>query len=156
MTQVAALSWGVKQSFRTYVEAMGGIEVGAGAERTADGAFTFQAADGDGLRLDAAGKPEGSGRFLGEVRFQAHGGMLSVFLADPILEIGASGASISVADSAARTGRVSLADLDLAAMAAGDEGEVVIPAALSMEGAFLLGDHYPPRTALDPVRLKLA
>ena len=39
------LSWGVKQSFRGYVEGAGGvIETGAGATRTDDGGFAFPAA----------------------------------------------------------------------------------------------------------------
>lgn len=155
--RIAALSWGVKQSFRSYVEAMGGMtETRAGAAREADGAITFSAADGEGLTLDADGRPQGRGGFLGEVRFEAHGGMLRVFLADPVVEIGPAAATLSVADGPARTARVQIASLDLASMTTGDEGEIVIPTALTIEGSFLLGDHYPPRTALDPVRLKLA
>lgn len=152
----ATLWWGVKQSFRGYVEATGGtIETRDGAERAADGGFTFSAAPENGLGLDADGKPHGQGKFLGEVRFEAHGGMLSVCLADPILEIGPSGAALSVADSRERARRVEIAKLDLTAMTS-EGGEFVIPAALSMDGWQLLGDHYPPMTALDPVRLTLA
>ncbi|MDP3855388.1 HtaA domain-containing protein [Phenylobacterium sp.] len=155
--QQATLNWGVKQSFRNYVEATGGVtEAGGGAERAPDGEFIFAAAPGDGLRLDADGKLEGHGTFLGEVRFEAHGGMLSVFLADPSLEISEAGAVLTVADSSARTRRVEIARLDLSAMTTGDAGEIVLPAALSMDGIQLLGDHYPLRTALDPVRLTLA
>jgi hypothetical protein len=153
----ASLEWGVKQSFRTYVEAAGGvIEAGGGAERGADGAFTFAGAPGGGLTLDANGRPEGQARFLGEVRFEAHGGLLSVFLADPIVEIGTSGAILTVADSPARTRRVELAQLDPAAITVGESGEIVIPAALAMDGIQLLGDHYSLMTALDPLRVRLA
>ncbi|MES3026327.1 MAG: HtaA domain-containing protein [Pseudomonadota bacterium] len=156
-TNVTSLNWGVKQSFRNYVEVTGGvIEAGGGAERTADGGFTFTAAPGQGLSLDADGKPVGQGLFLGEARFEAHGGMLSVCLADPMLEISEAGAVITAFDSSARTRRVQIARLDLAAMSAGDEGELVIPTALSMDGIQVLGDHYPLNTALDPVRFKLA
>lgn len=155
--RVKTLSWGVKQSFRGYVEATGGtIEVVGGAERAADGGFTFAPAPGDGLRLDAAGQPEGRGGFLGEVRFEAHGGMLSVRIVDPAVEIGAAGAALTVADAGAPAGRLEIARLDLAAMMAGDHGEIVIPTALSMDGSWLLGDHYPPNTQLDPVRLTFA
>lgn len=151
---VTALSWGVKQSFRNYVEATGGaIETREGAERSADGGFTFAAAPGDGVTLDADGRPEGSGTFLGEVRFDAHGGMLSVRLSDPALEIGPSGAVLTVADGAARNRRVEIARLDLTAITSGESGEIVIPAALTLDGSQVLGDHYPPKTALDPVRL---
>lgn len=151
---VASLSWGVKQSFRGYVEATGGVtETDAGAERAADGGFIFAAAADSTLSLAADGTLAGIGRFLGEVRFQAHGGMLKVGLADPILEIGPSGATVTVADSSARTFRIEIARLDLATTTMGELGEIVIPAALTIEGMQLLGDHYPPKTPLDPVRL---
>lgn len=157
MTDSPTLVWGVKQSFRNYVEAVGGlIEAHGGAARADDGAFAFTAAPGGDLKLDADGRPQGHGQFVGEVRFEGHGGMLSVFLADPAVEIGPSGAVLTVADSAARTRRLALARLDLAAATTGEAGELVIPTALTAEGSQLLGDHYPPMTALDPVRLTLA
>ncbi len=151
----ASLRWGVKQSFRNYVGMAGGTtEVGAGAQQTEDGAFVFAAADGD-LALDAEGKLQGRGGFTGEVKFQAHGGMLSVFLADPAIEVDDKGAALTVADTAKRDYRVEVARLDLAAMTAEPSGEIVIPVGLSIEGSRLLGDHYAPRTELDPVRLRL-
>ena len=154
-TRVAALGWGVKQSFCNYVAATGGtIETGGGAERAADGGFSFPAAPGEALRLDADGKPVGRGAFVGEVRFAAHGGMLSVRLADPAVELGPSGGALSVAEAGGR--RVEIARLDLPAMTSGDGGELVIPAALTIDGSFVLGDHYPPMTPIDPVRLVLS
>ncbi|HEX4741311.1 MAG TPA: HtaA domain-containing protein, partial [Caulobacteraceae bacterium] len=128
----------------------------AGAQRAADGVFTFAAAPGEGLKLGSDGKPEGVGRFVGEVRCEAHGGMLKVFLADPSVEIGPAGAVLSVADTPARDRRVQLALLDLAAATIADDGELVIPTKLSRDGWQVLGDHYLPSTPLDPVRLKLA
>ncbi|HEX7759984.1 MAG TPA: HtaA domain-containing protein [Caulobacteraceae bacterium] len=152
----ATLNWGVKESFRNYVEGSGGaIDAGLGAARTEDGGFTFPAAPGQGLTLGADGRPQGRGEFTGEVRFQAHGGMLSVFLADPALEIAPSGAFLTVADSPDRTRRLPLAKLDLAAMSTADDGELVIPASMSNEGWQVLGDHYLPSTPLDPVRVRL-
>lgn len=154
--RVTSLSWGVKQSFRSYVQATGGVtEVGGGAELDADGAFTFAGSPDGGLTLDEAGKPSGQGGFLGEVKFEAHGGMLKVFLADPRVEIGPAGAVITVADTPSRNYRVEVARLDLDAMAT-EDGEIVIPTALAMHGIQLLGDHYPLNTPLDPVRLRLA
>ncbi|HLZ84904.1 MAG TPA: HtaA domain-containing protein [Caulobacteraceae bacterium] len=157
LDKAAKLSWGLKQSFRAYVEGAGGaIETGEGARRSADGSFAFPAAPGEGLRLGADGKPEGVGRFVGEVRCEAHGGMLKVFLADPSVEIGPAGAIVAVADTRARDRRVELARLDLATATIADDGAWVIPAKLSRDGWQVLGDHYPPSTPLDPVRLKLA
>ncbi|HEY3800589.1 MAG TPA: HtaA domain-containing protein [Caulobacteraceae bacterium] len=151
----ATLTWGVKESFRGYVEGAGGsIEVGGGAERGADGAFAFEAAPGAGLRLGADGKPQGRGGFVGEVRFEAHGGMLKVFLADPTIEIFPTATVITVADSEERDVRVELATLDLAG-ATRDGGQLVIPAKLAKDGWRVLGDHYAPGTPLDPVRLTL-
>lgn len=155
--RIATLGWGVKQSFRNYVEATGGtIETLGGAERASDGGFIFPATAGEGVRLDADGRPQGRAAFQGGVRFEAHGGMLSVRLADPAVELGPTGGALSVADAAAGGRRVEIARLDVPAMAWGDDGEIVIPAALTIDGCFLLGDHYPPMTPLDPVRLALA
>jgi hypothetical protein len=152
---LAKLSWGLKQSFRAYVEGAGGaIETSGGAERADDGTFAFIAESGRGLTLDENGKLQGVARFTGEVRCEAHGGMLKVFLADPSLEIGPTGGVIAVADSHARDHRVELAQLDLAAATIDDDGALVIPAKLARDGWRVLGDHYPPLTPLDPVRLK--
>ncbi|HEX3405811.1 MAG TPA: HtaA domain-containing protein [Caulobacteraceae bacterium] len=153
----ATLEWGLKQSLRAYVEGAGGsIATGEGTTRTADGAFVFAAAPGDaGLTLGADGKPAGAGRFIGEVRCEAHGGMLKVFLADPAVEIGPEGGVLTVAESPARDSRVELAVLDLAAATTGAEGELVIPAKVARDGWRVLPDHYPPMTPLDAVRLRL-
>ncbi|HLK26273.1 MAG TPA: HtaA domain-containing protein [Caulobacteraceae bacterium] len=154
MAEVASLTWGVKESFRNYVESAGGaIEVGGGAARAKDGEFTFAAADG-GLDVSEDGAPQGTGAFVGEVKFEAHGGMLKVFLADPSLEIDEGRATVSVAEAPGRERRVALAELDLAAARLAD-GEIVIPAKLARDGWRVLGDHYAPMTPLDPVRLTL-
>lgn len=151
--KIGRLVWGVKQSFRGYVEASGGtITVGGGAERTADGAFAFGPGEGD-LTVGPDGAPAGTGGFAGEVKFEAHGGMLSVFLADPQVTVAGGEASLSVADSAARGRRVTIVKLDLAA-ATRDGGALVLPAVTTLDGMFLLGDHYPPGTPVDPVRLE--
>lgn len=152
---ITKLSWGVKQSFRSYVEAMGGkIDVGEGASRTPDGVFAFPAGPGEGLALGDDGRPKGRGDFTGDVRFEAHGGMLSVYLADPAIEVGPDGAILTVAETPARTRRSPIAKLDLAAAAPGDDGGLVIPAAATLDGMMILGDHYPPGTPLDPVILR--
>lgn len=153
------LSWGVKESFRRYVEGAGGsIEAGEGAERTPDGGFVFEAVSGPftgpGLKLGSDGRPQGKAEFRGAVRFEAHGGMLSVWVADPMLEIGPERAGLSVAEGGPNGRRLEIAKLDPAAAATGLGGEIVIPAAITMEGMQVLGDHYPPGTPLDPVRLK--
>ena len=148
---VRALAWGVKQSFCNYVTMSGGtVETGGGAERSPEGAFVFPAAPGAVLERDDEGRLSGRAAFVGEVRFEAHGGMLRVALIDPAVEFGPEGAVLSVADGARRA---DIARLDVAGRTDGEDAEIVLPALLAMAGTYLLGDHYPLNTALDPVRL---
>jgi hypothetical protein len=153
--RATALSWGMKQSFRNYVAASGGlIEASGGAGRAEDGVFTFAPGPDSSLSLDGDGKPQGRATFVGEVRFEGHGGMLSVRLTDPVLDFGPSGATLSIADGPER--RLVIAHLDMTAIAPGEAGEIVIPTMLAMDGIHLLDGHYPLKTPLDPVRLTLA
>tara|TARA_R110000868_G_scaffold96110_21_gene264423 strand:- start:1804 stop:2295 length:492 start_codon:yes stop_codon:yes gene_type:complete len=154
--QVIRLIWGLKQSFRNYVEATGGVvSTDHGAERTPDGAFAFASVPGEILTLDDHGKPQGQGQFRGAVQFQGHGGMLSVRLVDPIIEIGDAGGVITVTGNEPSS-RLEIAKLDLTAITVGDAGEILIPTTLSMEGSYMLDNHYPLGTVLDPVRLTCA
>ena len=151
--RVASLTWGVKQSFRNYVAAAGGvIEVDGGGSRTSDGEFIFHAAPDSDLAFDANGALSGQGVFAGEVRFTAHGGMLSVRLAELRLDLSATGAALSIAE---RTYRLDVARVDLAAAALGVGGQLILPTTVTMDGYQWLGDHYPPGTVLDPVRLSV-
>ena len=164
---MATLCWGVKQSFRGYVEAAGGtVATTRGAERAPDGGFLFPEGPGSTLAQGADGRLRGAGRFQGEVSFSAHGGMLSVVLVDPWIEASEAGLILSVADSPAATRRLPFAKLVAVAMstealttgalttsALPTSGGLVLPAAITLDGMFLLGDHYPPGTVLDPVRL---
>jgi len=77
------LTWGVKASFRAYVEAAGGtISVSDGPTRDANGAFVFTALPGGDLAIPGDGPPTGALRFQGTVAFEAHGGMLRASLAE--------------------------------------------------------------------------
>ncbi len=149
--RVTSLGWGVKQSFRAYVEASGGtIAAAAGATRVADGTFVFPAtAEGD-LVLDG-GALRGAGRFMGQVSFCAHGGLLSVSVIDPWVEGGPDEWTISVAETPGSARRMTIAKLG--AVSEEPDGSLSIGAATTLEGMMLLGDHYPPGTVLDPVRL---
>lgn len=149
MARVTSLTWGVKQSFRGYVEMTGGVtEAAEGATRDADGAFVFPATEESTLEIGADGGLSGRGVFQGSVKFDSHGGMLKVFLADPILEISEAGAALTVFDTPKRNLRIEVVKLDLAA--AGPDG---VPTKLSVDGVYLLGAHYPLNTAVDPVKL---
>ncbi|MDO8380973.1 HtaA domain-containing protein, partial [Phenylobacterium sp.] len=115
--------------------------------------FVFPAGPDSTLAIDEAGRLTGRGTFTGIVHFEAHGGMLKVWMVDPILEITEAGAVLTVADHPTRTYRLEAAKLDLAATAPDPSGGLILPAALMMFGSQWLGDHYPAGAALDPVRL---
>lgn len=144
--RVTRLEWGVKQSFRAYVEGSGGtIAATDGASRDAAGAFVFEAAADSDLVV-ADGALRGTGRFRGRVAFLAHGGLLSVTLTDPWLELADAGWVLSIAETPTR--RTAIAKVDVGGLAGG-----ALPTATTHEGMMILGDHYPPGTALDAVRL---
>lgn len=150
--RVTALSWGVKESFRGYVQAVGGTAAAVdGASLAQDGTFEFPVAAESTLVLGPGGL-EGTGKFGGMAQFEAHGGMLSVHLGEPVVEIGEAGAILTLDDP--RTGRVEIAKLDLA-KAVQEGGELVIPTLLSMHGSYALGGHYAAMTPIDPVRLRV-
>jgi hypothetical protein len=48
---------------------------------------------------------------------------------------------------------VVFAKLDAGALTPEADGTLSLAAAITLDGMFILGDHYPPGTALDPVRL---
>ena len=149
---MVTLTWGVKQSFRGYVEMSGGTAATTdGAATAPDGAFTFETAPDSDLALDANGALRGTGRFRGRVSFQAHGGMLSVTLTDPWIEPTADGLVLSIAETPTR--RTAIARLDAGAASRAADGALEIAAAITLDGMMILGDHYPPGTPLDPVRL---
>ncbi|MEU7382124.1 MULTISPECIES: HtaA domain-containing protein [unclassified Streptomyces] len=135
------LCWSIRQSFERYVLAAGGtVSCGDGARREGD-VFVF-----DGERM-----AEGSYRFTGSVRFEAHGGFLDVLIADPMVECADGDARMTVAVSPEPSGRrVHLARVvDLA----GTE-PAVANLRLTVEGARLLGDVYSPGDLLDPLRIE--
>ena len=146
------LTWGVKASFRSYVEAAGGsITLSDGATRAADGAFVFAALPGGDLVVTAEAQPSGSMKFAGTVAFDAHGGMLRSKLTE--LEVAAEndGLVLSALDTQFGGGRRVIAELGAAEI--GPEGEVILSAAITLDGMDQIADNYPPGTALDPLRL---
>ena len=96
MTPVGHLAWGIKSSFLSYLESLPDCTVSTldGAWRDATtGQFHFpleqrvDLSDG-GVRLE----------FRGDVRIQAHGGMLLLILMSPWLSIGTDRTEFSVVD----------------------------------------------------------
>ena len=86
------LIWGVKESFRQYVEAAeGSITVADGADRNADGTFVFEAIEGGNFAIAADGTASGIQQFSGTVIFEAHGGMLKSVISGLAIESGPEG-----------------------------------------------------------------
>lgn len=146
------LTWGVKQSFRNYVEAAeGSIEVSDGATRTEDGSFVFTAIEGGDLDIASDGNATGAMRFQGTVTFEAHGGMLKSTLAEIGLEASADGLLLTVLDAPMNQDRCDIAKLTNPDI--GSDGAVTFDTEITVDGMYQIADNYPPGTPLDPLRL---
>lgn len=145
------LVWGVRQSFVQYILSMpdGRIILGGNCAPTDTGKFTFpyrerRNSGADMMRL----------QFGGSVEFFAHFGMLSVTFSNPVLEVAATGGTLSVeADSRSVViATVELPELTLYRdMAVWNEAGV----SLTEHGSALFGGTYPPGTQLDPLTLRI-
>jgi len=143
-------AWGVKESFLNYVRAMPGgfigCGVGAGVTSTDEFYFPLAAVDrsGEALRLE----------FRGEVKFVAHHGLMTVTLADPIIDLQAHGAILSV-----RAGETEsmIATIDLPAMV--DHDGVAMwrdaPTRLAGKGPEMFGGNYAVGEQLAPLTLRI-
>ncbi len=146
------LTWGVKESFRAYVEAAGGtISVRDGATRDAEGSFVFTALPGGDLAIVGDGPPTGALRFQGTVAFEAHGGMLRSTLAELGVEADQDGLVLTAAQAPGGTRRCTIARLG--PVEATPQGAIILGAVITLDGMFQIADNYPPGTPLDPVRL---
>lgn len=152
--KITTLHWGVKESFRRYVEGSGGaVAVSGSASRAENGEIVFPAIGANDLETGAAGAWQGQAQFSGAVSFSAHGGMLNVLIVDPAIAITPAGAVLTVAEAEGAARRIEFARLDIGAATHNAEGDLIIPARLTMDGAYALGDHYPATTQIDSVRL---
>ncbi|WP_209559920.1 HtaA domain-containing protein [Frigoribacterium sp. PvP032] len=160
----ATLSWGVKESFRSYIS--GSIAKGAwtpeGGATYATPAFGWSSGAGE-LGDDAAGDvATGDVAFTGSVRFTGHQGVLDTTIADPVLRFTSPTTAQLLLDVAGTTQEgvavsspdVPFADVDLTASpvdpATGALSFAGAPATLTAEGAAAFGS-YEPGTALDPL-----
>ena len=145
------LTWGVKASFRGYVEAAGGaVNVSDGATRDDDGSFVFSAVPGGDLAIGSDGTATGSMRFEGTVNFNAHGGMLNSTLTELGLEVGANGGLVLTA-LALNQDRCEIAELTF--LESGSDGAVTLRSEITLDGMYQIADNYPPGTELDPLHL---
>ncbi len=146
------LTWGVKASFRSYVEAAGGtITLSDGATRAEDGSFVFPALPGGDLVFASDGSATGAVRFHGTVTFDAHGGMLKSTLAELSLEAGTDGLVLTALEAPMYKGRCAIARLGQVEVGAGDA--ITLVAEITLDGMYQIADNYPPGTELDPLQL---
>jgi hypothetical protein len=146
------LTWGVKESFRGYVEAAGGsITLSDGAIQTDDGTFTFLAYPGGNLDIAADGSVTGSMRFKGTVTFEAHGGMLKSTLTELALEIEETGLVLTVLEGPMNKSRCAVAEIS--EIEVNKDTAARLGTIITMDGMYQIADNYPPGTALDPILL---
>ncbi|MBM7818424.1 LPXTG-motif cell wall-anchored protein [Cellulosimicrobium cellulans] len=160
-TTAGSLTWGVKESFRSYIVgpvAGGGASASSGAA-VVDGLFRFGQADG-GTWTAASGR--GSVAYSGTVRFTGHSGALDLALTNPVVDVTGPGAGRLLVDARStgldgstfdRQGVV-FATLALGAPTTSADGAVTYTqaaATLTADGSLAFSGFYPAGTALDPV-----
>jgi hypothetical protein len=166
------VDWGIKESFRKYIEgpiAKGKIEVSSGAARAADGTFVFPVASGSYDTKTHVTEVIGTGT----VHFTGHETnpgepQLDLTLSNPRVVVGAeTGAVFADVSSKAFTPGdpesfpgVELATLDTKGVAPVFGAEAVslaaIPAVLTEAGSKAFSGFYQPGAALDPVGVTAA
>lgn len=143
------LQWGVRDSFVSYIEGTfdGSITAAGGAVMVA-GEFRFPSSDG-------VGAPD-TLRYLGDLRFSAHGGFLFVMIKNPWITFNGSEATLSVVDVGRWPDteyRVSIATIALpnptihGSLICWEQCDI----ALTADGVALFGDQYPVGTPMAPL-----
>lgn len=146
------LTWGVKASFRGYVEAAGGsIKLSDGATSTDEGEIVFEAVPGGDLSIAEDGSATGSMRFKGTVNFEAHGGMLNSTLTELAIEAGPDGLALTVLEMPGDEDRCEVAKLFRAEDSSAER--TILRSEITMDGMYQIADNYPPGTELDLVYL---
>jgi len=146
------LTWGVKASFRRYVEAAGGsTTLSDGATHAENGSFVFKAMPGGDLSIEPDGSATGAVRFQGTVTFKAHGGMLKSTLAELGIEAGTDGLVLTALEAPMNQGRCAIAQLGPVEVGAADV--TTIGAKITFDGMYQIADNYPPGTELDSLQL---
>ncbi|MFT4081143.1 MAG: HtaA domain-containing protein [Nocardioides sp.] len=143
------LHWGIKDSFLDYVASTrdGQCTVGGGASPSPSGVFLFEPD-----RLARSAWPER--RFTGEVRFEAHGGMLFVRVVDPWISVedGQGVLSVLDPDSPDAQARLTLATFALdVALIDPEQPWAVSDVRLAAAGTSIFDDVYPEREPFAPL-----
>lgn len=149
----ASLSWGVKESFRSYIS--GNIAKGSwetNGTTYSGGNFVWNGTAG------AVAGNNGVIQYTGAVRFTGHDGVLDLNIADPEVQFdgntGTLFANVRSSDMDGNSrdfGRVALATLNTQASGSGDSLNLTATTALTAEGAKAFADFYPAGIELDPI-----
>lgn len=166
----ASITWGFKESFRSYISG----SIAKGSWQVADGAAyetpSFGFSDGTGTTDADAGT--GAITFGGSIHFTGHGGLLDTTVANPTIALTGPGTaqilldlrSVSMEDAmaggteAATLTQVPFGDLDLSGATIARDGESLsiaveaAPTTITAEGFEAFGS-YEAGSALDPVTL---
>ncbi|PJJ61966.1 HtaA domain-containing protein [Compostimonas suwonensis] len=146
-----SLSWGVKDSFRSYIPtiAKGTITVGNGATSSGD---SYQFGQIEGGDYNAA-TGTGTARYTGSVRFYGHAGALDLTFSSPQVRV--SSASSADLLFTVNGSQVTLASIDLSsASRSGSDGAVRYsgaPVTLTAAGSTAFAGFYPAGQSLDPI-----
>jgi hypothetical protein len=160
MVEASSLTWGFKETFRSYISG----SIANGEWTVADGATyetpNFGFSDGEGHYDAATG--EGVLAFQGSIEFTGHGGILDTTVANPVIEFVDGDSAVLLLDVSGTTQEgtpvdqagVEFAGIDLAAATVTQDGAVITvtdaPATLSAPGAAAFGT-YPAGEELDPL-----
>ena len=159
------LTWGVKESFRSYISgsiANGGWEVSDGANYSTP-LFSWSNPTGE---IDAE-SGEGAVSFLGTIHFTGHGGVLDLTLSNPTIELAGDGTARMLMDARSNSVQGELVVDEeqiyigkIEGIAASDPSSGAFsftdaPMILTSEGASAFGEMYSSGDALDPVNLTL-
>ena len=145
------LKWGVKESFRTYVEGgAGGTITMLGAAKRSGDVFEFPQITGGSWNTKTG---TGDVRYAGGVGFSGHNGGLALTLADP--QITVESATRAVLSAKLDNTLVRLVDIDLSkAKRTEDDGTVTwtgAPSALRADAVDHFLGFYPAGSEMDPV-----
>lgn len=159
------LTWGVKESFRSYISGT----IANGEWQTSDGAsyetpeFAFGEANGG---IDAT-TGEGSVSFAGTVLFTGHDGVLNLILANPTIEFVGDGSARLLLDTKSNNAQgelvvdeeqVAVGKIDAVGDVDPSNGSLEVDAApvvLTAEGAEAFSGFYATGESLDPVSLSV-
>lgn len=155
----ATMSWGVKESFRTYIT--GPIAKGTiSTSGVADNGSSYGWSGGSGAYnpSDSLGRVS----YSGSVHFTGHGGQLDMTLANPRIQVTGPSSAVLIADISSKQlsgGTVSvsgtIATLSLSGGSSSTTSTSVsysgVPATLTEYGASAFGGFYSGGAALDPV-----